>query len=276
MAHPPEESRSKRAAREIDRLPALDSEVGLRDIGHQLKGYMAETLVHLIRRLGHDAASERVRRRAEFLLMDARLGHPDALLLQRIVDRLARKLGHDIHTRERFLDAFTDLFRKQVQSDEPQHRLWAENFPLRARSRASDAFQATFRKARRERESEPMVLSLNDEGVPETADHRDIEEARLRSLAGTPVLDAAMEGLTFRQRAVLELWLDGHPQSGDSAPRESIQTLLGIGKKQAIHDFLAKALARIRKTPEVLRLLESRGRPFPSTDQPAGPAESGS
>ncbi|HEX6370848.1 MAG TPA: hypothetical protein VF006_18160 [Longimicrobium sp.] len=228
---------------------------------------MAETLVYLIRRLGPDEISEQVRERAESLLMDPRMGHPDALLLDRILDRFARKLGSDIHQRDRFVDVFADLFRQQLRSLEAEHRHWEKNFVLRARSRANDAF----RTARRKDKHELVIRSVNDESVPEPADFRDPEEEFFRGLARTPILDAAMESLTLRQREVLELFLDGHPQSGDSGPRESIQTLLEIKSKQAVYDFVQKALAKIRKNPEVLRLLEAQGRPLPPASQPAGP-----
>jgi hypothetical protein len=270
MGLPREESRAKRASREIAQLPNLTSEAGRREIGLRLKDYMAETLVYLIRRLGSDETSERLRNRAEFLLMDPQFGHPDALLLERILNQLARKLGPDINQQEEFLNAFADLFRKQLRSDAEEHRVWEENFILRARSRAADAH----RKTRRGRRRKLVTVSLNDESVSEPADHNDPETELLRTLAATPLLDAAMEGLTLRQRQVLELWLDGHPQSGDSGPRESIQTLLEIKNKQAVYDFLKKAWARIRKNPGVLRLLEAQGRPLPPAGQPAGPDES--
>jgi hypothetical protein len=267
MAQPREESRAKRASREIAQLPDLTSEAGLREIGLQLNGYTAETLVYLIRRLGSDGTSTRLRTRAEFLLMSPALGHPDAVRLERLLDQLARELGPDINKRERFLDIFADLFREQLRSDHPKHLRWEQNFMLRAHSRAIDAR----RKTRRESKRKLKAVSLNDEGVPEPAGLPDPEEELLRGLAGTPVLDAAMEGLTLRQKAVLELWLDGHPQSRDNGPQESIQTLLGIKNKQAVYDFLKKALARIRKNPEVIRLLELGGRRLPPTDPPAGP-----
>lgn len=266
MAQPREESRAKRASREIAQLPDLASEAGLREIGLQLNGYMAETLVYLIRRLGSDGTSTRLRTRAEFLLMSPALGHPDAVRLERLLGRMAHTLGPDINRREQFLNAFADRFREQLRSDDPKHQIWEQNFMLRAESRAKDAAKKTRRKGKRELK----VVSLNDEGVPEPAGLRDPEEELLRGLTGTPVLDAAMEGLTFRQKAVLELWLDGHPQSRDNSSQESIQALLGIKSKQAVYDFLKKALARIRKNPEVLRLLEAQGRPLPPAGQPAG------
>lgn len=265
MAQPREESRTKRASREIAQLPDLTSEAGLREIGLQLKGYMAETLVFLIRRLGSDGISTRLRTRAEFLLMSPALGHPDAVRLERLLDQLARELGSDMNKREQFLDIFADLFREQLRSDDSEHQFWEQNFMLRARSRAIDAQ----RKTRRESKRKLKVVSLNDEDVPEPPGLPDPEEEFLRGLAGTPVLDAAVEGLTLRQKAVLELWLDGHPQSGDNDPQESIQALLGIKSKQAVYDFLKKALARIRKNPEVIRLLEAEGRRLP-TDRPTG------
>jgi len=259
MGEKPEENRSKRAEREISKLPDLRTDDGLDEIRGHLKDYMAETYVYLIRRLGTDEKSQKIRLRAERLLLDPGLRHPDAIRLERRLNFVAVKLGLGT-SQERFMDAFMDLLNAQLHSLAPEHRWWEIDFLWIARKRALDAY----RKVIRQIAKEPVVVSMEEESAPEQQSGPvDPEEEILRRIAGSPLVDAVLASLPAHQRITFELYLEGIPQSG---PMPSIQALLGLPNRQVVHQRIQAALHRIRNNPELRELLRSEDKELPPAD----------